>query len=299
MAMAIGGGTALTGIFGDPVAHSASPAMHNAAYAALGMDRAYVPFRVTPDQLPAALRAIRALGLLGVNITVPHKERAARQLRNLSAEARQLAAVNCVIARRDSLFGDNTDARGMAQDLTELAAPVKGQTAIVIGAGGGAAAAMLALRRLGARRVIIANRTPRRAKKLASRFRSMRIEVRPLDHLKRPHLIAGAATIINATPIGLDAGAFMPIAYDAAQQGCFFYDLIYAAAPTPFLRPALERGLPAADGAGMLLYQGALAFELFNGVRAPLDAMRAALNARLGRSSTSATGYRRRDPLPP
>src|SRR5713226_7539542 len=112
--MAIGGGTGLTGIFGDPVAHSASPAMHNAAYAALGMDRAYVPFHVAAAQLPIALRAIQALGLLGVNITVPHKERAARLIKRQSAEARLLGAVNCVIFRAGGLLGDNTDARGLA-----------------------------------------------------------------------------------------------------------------------------------------------------------------------------------------
>jgi shikimate dehydrogenase len=276
--MAIGGGTGLTGIFGDPVAHSASPAMHNAAYAALGMDRVYVPFHVVPDQLPAALRAIAALGLLGVNITVPHKERAARLLKHQSAEARALGAVNCVFPRRGELFGDNTDARGLADDLAELGAPVKGRTAIVIGAGGGAAAAIPALR------VVIANRTRRRALKLAARFKAPRIEVRDLTALNDPGLIGEAALVLNATSVGLKPGPFLALAYDAARADCFFYDLIYAGEPTAFLRPALERGLPAADGAGMLLGQGALAFELFNGVKPPLQAMRDALYARLGRS---------------
>ncbi|HKD69068.1 MAG TPA: shikimate dehydrogenase [Candidatus Binataceae bacterium] len=281
--MAITGGTGLTGIFGDPVAHSASPAMHNAAYAALGMDRAYVPFHVLPAGLPAALCAITAIGLLGVNITVPHKERVARLLKNQSAEARLLGAVNCVLSRRGELFGDNTDARGLAHDLTALDAPIKGQTAILIGAGGGAAAAMLALRRLGARRVIIANRTRRRARNLAARFKGLHPEVRALEELNDPRLIGEAAVVINATPIGLGSGPFVPFGYEAARPGCFFYDLIYAAEPTSFLRPALARGLPAADGAGMLLYQGALAFELFNGVKPPLEAMRRALYARLNR----------------
>ncbi len=281
--MAIGGGTGLTGIFGDPVAHSASPAMHNAAYAALGMDRVYVPFHVLPDQLPAALRAIAALGLLGVNITVPHKERAARLIKRQSAEARALGAVNCVFPRRGELFGDNTDARGLADDLAELGAPVAGRTAIVIGAGGGAAAAILALRRLAARRVVIANRTRRRAVKLAARFKAPRIEVRDLRELTDARLIGEAALVLNATSVGLKPGPFPPLAYDGARADCFFYDLIYAAAPTAFLRPALQRGLPAADGAGMLLRQGALAFELFNGLKPPIEAMRAALYARLGR----------------
>jgi shikimate dehydrogenase len=283
--MAIGGGTRLSGIFGDPVAHSASPTMHNAAYAALGMDRAYVPFHVLPAQLPAALRAILAMDLLGVNITVPHKERTARLLRRKSAEARLLGAVNCVIPRRGQLFGDNTDARGLARDLEARGAPVKGETAIVIGAGGAAAAALLALRRLGARRVVLANRTRARALKLAARFKTHRAELRELRELNDPGLIGEAALVINATPLGLKGEPFVALAYEGARADCFFYDLIYAAAPTAFLRPAIARGLRAADGAGMLLCQGALAFELFNGVKPPIQAMRNALYERLGREA--------------
>jgi shikimate dehydrogenase len=283
--MAIGGGTGLTGIFGDPVAHSASPAMHNAAYAALGMDRVYIPFHVIPAQLPAALRAIAALDLFGVNITVPHKERVARLLQHQSAEARLLGAVNCVVGRHGKLYGDNTDARGLVQDLAALGAPVKGETAIVIGAGGGAAAALIALRGLGVLRVVIANRTRKRALKLAARFKTPRIEVRDLRDLNDAHLIGEAAAVINATSVGLKSEPFPPLAYEAARADCFFYDLIYAAAPTGFLAPAIDRGLPAADGAGMLLHQGALAFELFNGVKPPIQAMRDALYKRLGRQA--------------
>jgi len=281
--IAINGTTALTGIFGDPVAHSASPAMHNAAYAALGMNRVYVPFHVASEQLPAALRAIVALQLLGVNVTVPHKEPVARLLRRQSAEARLLGAVNCVVNRRGELFGDNTDARGLAADLAALGVLVKGETVIVIGAGGGAAAALFALRRLRVRCVVIANRTRRRALKLAARFKTLRTEVRELRHLQDPAVMREAAAVINATPVGLKSQAFLPLAYDAARKDCFFYDLIYAAEATPFLRPVLERGLPNADGAGMLLHQGALAFELFNGIKPPIEAMRDALHERLGR----------------
>jgi shikimate dehydrogenase len=280
----IGGGTGLTGIFGDPVAHSASPAMHNAAYAELGIDRVYVPFHVLAAQLPAALRAIVALGILGVNVTVPHKERVARLLARQSAEARLLGAVNCVVSRRGELFGDNTDARGLAADLAQLGIEIKGQTAIVIGAGGGGAAAMLALRRMGARQVVIANRTRKRALKLAERFKTIRTEVRSLEELTEPRLISRAALLLNATSVGLKGEPFVALAYDAARADCLFYDLIYAPATTPFLRPAHERGLRTADGAGMLLHQGALAFELFNRVKPPLQAMRQALNARLNRA---------------
>lgn len=281
--MAIGGATGLTGIFGDPVAHSASPAMHNAAYAALGMDRAYVPFHVLPSHLPAALHAIAALGLMGVNVTVPHKERVARLLKRQSAEARLLGAVNCIWPKGGELFGDNTDARGLESDLAALGAPVKGRTVILIGAGGGAAAALLAVRRLGAGRVVLANRTRSRAVKLAARFGKLKIEISDLTGLQRPELIGDAGLVINSTSVGLKSEPFPALAYESAASDCFFYDLIYAAAPTAFLQPALQRGLRAADGAGMLLRQGALAFELFNGIKPPFEVMREALYARLGR----------------
>src|SRR5215472_10448689 len=117
--------------------------MHNAAYAALGMNRTYVPFRVTPANLAAALRAIQVLGIAGVNLTVPHKEAAARIIKDLNGEARVLRAVNCVVNRRGTLQGDNTDARGLERDLRDLGCDLRGRLAIVIGAGGGAAASLL------------------------------------------------------------------------------------------------------------------------------------------------------------
>ena len=136
----INGATALTAVFGDPVEHSRSPAMHNAAYSALGMNRKYAAFHVRPDGLGAAMRAIPALGILGVNLTVPHKETAARTLKLQSAEARLLGAVNCVVNRNGKLFGDNSDARGLERDLRDLRCVLRGKLAVVVGAGGGAAA---------------------------------------------------------------------------------------------------------------------------------------------------------------
>ncbi len=161
---------AVAAIFGDPIEHSKSPAMHNAAYAALGMSRTYAAFRVTAGNLAPALRAIPALGIIGVNLTVPHKQAAARLIKDLSGEARMLGAVNCVVNRRGVLRGDNTDARGLERDLRDLGCELRGRLAIVIGAGGGAASSVLACFRLGANRVVIVNRTPARAAALARRF---------------------------------------------------------------------------------------------------------------------------------
>jgi shikimate dehydrogenase len=257
------------------------------------MDRAYLAFHVTPSDLRIAVRAIPAFGLLGVNLTVPHKERALRLMAHLSDEARTLGAVNCVVNRNGVLYGDNTDARGLEADLRHAGLRLDDQLAVIIGAGGAAASAILACQRLGAARIVIFNRTEARAKRLALRFAghaskrrgvgtSQRIEVYGLEMLSLAGLIASAALIINATPIGLAGHEFPQFDYGATPPQCLFYDLIYAREPTPFLRPALASGKRALDGAGMLLKQGELAFELFNGLHPPPGSMSHALMAALG-----------------
>ncbi len=291
----LSGHTRFTAIFGDPVAHSLSPAMHNAAYAALEMGRAYAAFHVTPENLRDALRAIPALGLVGVNLTVPHKERALRMMVELTDEARLLRAINCVINRNGELHGDNTDARGLEADLRDLRVLIEGRVAIVIGAGGAASSAVLAALRLGAARIVICNRTVARANRLARSFalylgvrsggrpREI-IEARGLDTLVNATAMSAAAIVINATPMGLKTGGFTPLSYADASADCVFYDMIYARDATPFLAPALALGRRAIDGAGMLINQGVLAFELFNGVAPPSGVMRTALMSALGRA---------------
>jgi shikimate dehydrogenase len=288
MVAELSGRTLFAAVYGDPVEHSLSPAMHNAAYAALGLDRAYAAFHVAPDQLRDALRAIKALGLVGVNLTVPHKERAARMLARLTDEARLLRSVNCVINRQGSLHGDNTDARGLEADLRHLQVVIEGQTAVIAGAGGASASAVLACIRLGAGRIVIANRTLPRALAVARRFTKMRgatrLEARPIDALNDSSVLSQAALIINATSAGLKGEDFA-LHYTASSTECVFYDLIYARDPTPFLKPALALGRRAYDGAGMLAGQGELAFELFNQTPPPPRVMRIALMSHLGRSA--------------
>jgi shikimate dehydrogenase len=289
-ATSISGRTGITAIFGDPVQHSMSPAMHNAAYAALKLDRVYLAFRVTPENLRTVVQGIPALGILGVNLTVPHKETAARMLKNLSAEAKLLRAANCIINDGGKLRGDNTDARGLEGDLRALGIDLDARLVIVIGAGGAAAAAILACSKIGAGRIVIANRTRARAVNLARRFRSAktigRIELTPrgLDALSDPSVLADAALILNATSMGLTTPVFAPLDYSATSPKSFFYDTIYRAEPTPFLRKAIALGRPHADGAGMLIRQGELAFELFNRVASPPGVMGRALLERLGRA---------------
>jgi shikimate dehydrogenase len=286
MSAELSGRTLFAAVYGDPVEHSLSPAMHNAAYAALGMERAYGAFRVAPQRLGEALRAVVALGMLGVNLTVPHKERAARILPKLSDEARLLRSVNCVINREGVLHGDNTDARGLETDLRGKQVDAAGKTVVIAGAGGAAASAVVACIRLGARRIVIANRTVPRAVALARRFAKVRgaitIEAKPITALNNAALLGQAAMIINATSAGLRGEEFA-LDYAAAPSDCVFYDLSYAMQPTPFLMPALALERRAYDGAGMLAGQGELAFELFNRIPPPLGIMHAALMHHLGR----------------
>lgn len=265
--------------------------MHNAAYAALGMSRTYAAFRVTAGNLAPALRAIPALGIIGVNLTVPHKQAAARLIKDLSGEARMLGAVNCVVNRRGVLRGDNTDARGLERDLRDLGCELRGRLAIVIGAGGGAASSVLACFRLGANRVVIVNRTPARAAALARRFSARGIvraasEPRGLDALMDSALLADARLIVNATSMGLTTGRFARLDYSSTAADCLFYDLIYSGEPTEFVKPAVAAGRRAADGAGMLVNQGELAFKLFNRIAPPAGVMRAALFDALGRAQS-------------
>jgi shikimate dehydrogenase len=214
-----------------------------------------------------------------------------RMVAKLSAEARMLGAINCIVNRPAGLYGDNTDARGLERDLNSLNVELAGAMAIVIGAGGAAASAVVACLQRGAGEIVIANRTRSRAAALARRLgtrlprtlRDAALAVRGLDALTDAALLERAAIVINATPMGLTSAGFARIDYARTQRECFFYDLIYAAQPTAFLRPAIALGRRAADGAGMLVNQGELAFELFNGLAPPPGVMRRALWERLGR----------------
>ena len=292
--MEISGRTRFTAIFGHPVEHSLSPAMHNAAYAALGIERAYLAFHVAPEHLQDAIRALPALEIAGVNLRVPHKENAVAMITHLSEEALTLGAINCVVNRNGELYGDNTDARGLELDLRESGVTLDRHSVVIIGAGGAAAAAVLACSRMGAAKILLCNRTVERAARLAHRFAHLGeapagilIHGGGLEKLAEAAALADIAAVINATPMGLKTGGVVPLAYAAVPADCVFYDMVYAREPTPFMAPALALGRRALDGAGMLLNQGALAFELFNEAAAPVAVMRAALMAALGRSKNA------------
>lgn len=288
MSLIIDGRTKITGIFGDPVAHTLSPAMHNAGFAALGLNFIYVPFHVSREALPAAVAGIKALGLAGVNITVPHKEAVLALLDEVVEEARLIGAVNTVVNRGGSLVGYNTDAIGFLRALQEAGFDPAGRAAVVIGAGGAARAVVVALARAGVREITIFNRTLSRAAALAELVRAEGVAAAALSWADLASagkkVVAAAALVVQTTSLGMhpNEAEFPPVPPEAFGPGQLVVDLIYSPPETRFLRLAAAAGATTQNGIPMLLHQGVAAFELWTGREAPVGVMRAALKKALG-----------------
>lgn len=263
------------GVLGDPVDHSLSPAMHNAAFAALALPHLYLRYRVTPGALAEALAEARRLAMGGLNLTVPLKEVALPLLDEVTPAAARIRAVNTVCFRRGRLVGDNTDGRGFIAAL-ESRVRIARAPVIILGAGGSARAVATALVDAGCPRLVIANRTLERAERLAEDLGTgpARVRAVPLRDATR-QLTSGTAVVVNTTSAGL-AGARIRLDAHRSAPTCLFVDLAYGRR-TPFLEAARRAGRATMDGGLMLLHQGALAFTLWTGQRAPLGAMAAAL----------------------
>lgn len=270
----INGETRITGLFGFPVKHSLSPAMHNAAFHHLGLNYVYVPFEVTPENIPAAVASLRSLSLSGVNVTVPHKETVIPHLDRIDPFARAVGSVNTIVNKNGKLTGYNTDAPGFVKDLKSHGFNPEGKTVILLGAGGAGKAVAAALSKAKARRIYIANNIEKQSSVLA--HRTPRAVYLPLAVWK--HKLAEADLLVNTTPVGMHAGD-APLATAAElKRSLFVYDVIYNR-ETELIKAAKKAGCRCADGLGMLLHQGALAFELWTGKPAPVEVMRKALTA--------------------
>jgi shikimate dehydrogenase len=272
----------LFGVLGDPVDHSLSPAMHNAAFAAAGLPHVYLRYRVSQQALAAALDEARALGMGGLNLTIPLKEVALGLVDRLTPEAQWIGAVNTIIFERrgERLVGDNTDGRGFLASLRGRVR-LRGQTVVILGAGGSARAVGSALAGSGCARLVVANRTPARGERLASRLADLGgppIASVPLTSRALAELLGDAALVVNTTPAGL-AGVGLPVDPDATPRQCLFVDLVYGVRPSRFLARAARARRRTLDGSLMLLHQGALAFEAWTGRSAPRSAMARALRA--------------------
>ncbi|MEK6682767.1 MAG: shikimate dehydrogenase [Nitrospirota bacterium] len=281
--MKITGKTKIVGIFGYPVKHTLSPLMHNAAFSALRLDYCYLPFEVRPENLKEAVEGIRALNIRGVNITVPHKEAVMDYLDELSSEARLIGAVNIIENRDGRLIGYNTDARGFIKSLLmDAKTKVKGKRVLILGAGGAGKGVAVACAMENAAAITIANRTADKAERLTEylkgQFSEIPFSAISLEKDRLPEVIADADILINATSVGLKRGESLPVSSRHLHKNLVVYDLIYNPPDTPFLKMAGKAGVKkAVNGLGMLLYQGALSFEIWMCKRPPIDVMKKAL----------------------
>ena len=266
--------TRVAGVLGHPIKHSLSPVLHNAAFAEIGLDWAYVAFDVPDGGCPAALAGVRALGVQGLSVTMPHKRSVAMVCDELSPTATALGAANTVVRRHDRLIGDATDGPGFLAALRAAGHDPAGRTCLVLGAGGAAAAVVLALAQAGAKRVGVLARRPEAAEEVAALAGTAGCVAVETD-------VEGADLLVNATSVGMRETAgegAMPFGLDPAclSRDQVVADLVYYPLRTPLLAAAEAAGATPVDGLGLLVHQAALAFELWTGVEAPLGVMAAA-----------------------
>jgi shikimate dehydrogenase len=271
------GSTRTVGIIGWPVQDSLSPLIHNAAFAALGMDWAYVPLPVAPGDLEAALAGLPAMGFSGANVTMPHKTHVARLVRDLSEDAQRLRAVNTLVTGAAGLVGHNTDAPGFDRFVRRDAGfEPGGRSALIFGAGGAARACALALARGGLEALTVAVRDPTRAETLRAMLEGQLPAVRAVSFEEAGEV--DSDLVVNATPLGA-AGETLP--HPPLRPGMLVVDLLYRPTLTPLQVAAKAAGASAFGGLGLLLHQAALSFELWTGLEPPLSVMSAAALAEM------------------
>ncbi len=283
--MRIAGTTTLFGVIGSPVAHSFSPLMHNAAFEYLGLDHCYVAMELKPDLLSEGIGGLRALGFRGFNVTIPHKESIIGYLDEIDREAQIIGAVNTVVNRNGKLLGYNTDGRGFLRSLEEQwNFDPRGQRVVVLGAGGAARAIVCGLACGGAGRITIGNRNVQRGMGLKAAIEKhypCEIEVVDLAPGALDRALADCALVVQTSPVGMYGEPETTIIDPGRLTGgTYVYDIIFNPRETAFLRGAKSRGCSTANGLGMLLYQGAVAFELWTGIQAPVEVMHQALQAK-------------------
>lgn len=275
----------LAGVIGDPVAHSRSPALHNAAFAHLGLQARYELWPTPAAELVARVESLRAEHILGANVTLPHKVAVLGLLDRLDPEVVAIGAANTIIRELDgSLTGANTDAPAFLASLREDGGYIpSGQTAVILGASGAARAAAVALVGAGIARLFVVNRSLDKAEALLGDVLAT-ADADPLlfalgqDDSGVPDALSSASLVVNATSLGWH-GDDTPLASELIPPGALVFDMVYR--PTRLLRDAAARGARPLDGAGMLVRQAALAFERWTGRPAPLDVMNAAMRQQL------------------
>jgi shikimate dehydrogenase len=272
------------GVIGDPVAHSLSPALHQPALDLLGIPATYERWHTPAAEVPSRVESLRAPDVLGANVTVPHKLAVMALVDEVSSAAQRAGAVNTIVNRSGQLYGDNTDIYGFQTALSAALEDRPVGIAVILGAGGAARAAVLALEAMGAGRICVVNRNQERAARLQADLAPAPVEVAVPDaDWLRDHLLQ-ADVLVNATSLGWQPGE-TPLDgnwLDLLPESSVVFDMTYR--ETDLLRAASERGLRAADGLAMLVHQGARAFTLFTGQPAPVEVMLDAARAAQARS---------------
>ncbi|MEB3100746.1 shikimate dehydrogenase [Ferviditalea candida] len=274
---AIDSHTILYGVFGDPVHHSKSPVMMNAAFREFGINAAYAAFHVKPDRLRDAVCGIRALGFRGVNVTIPHKVEVMNYLDEVDEAASIIGAVNTIVNENGRLTGYNTDGIGYVRSLkTETGCDLRGKRIVVIGAGGAARGVVYALAREGPASIRIANRTRDKAAELAKDMSAF-ADCSGIN-MEELSAISDADLLLNTTSVGMHPHKDqVPAANIRYRPGMIVSDLIYNPLETRWLQLAGQAGAIVHRGLGMFIYQGAYAFEYWTGRPAPVEVMREAV----------------------
>jgi shikimate dehydrogenase len=278
----VNGGTCVLGIIGHPVRHSLSPVMHNSALRACGLDFVYVPFEVAPAALGAAVAGLRALGVAGFNVTIPHKTEVMQYLDGFDDSAVAAGAVNTVKNDAGRLVGYNTDGDGLVRSLVmELGFEPKGASVALVGAGGAARGAVAALCRAGAGNIIIANRSREKAVELV-RLMSCRYPGTGLSITESCEELEGCLAdvdvLVNTTSLGMHPDDGPILRLDSLRRNALVYDMVYAPPVTPLLNAAGRQGLRHANGLGMLAAQGELGFAIWTGMLPPEGLMKSVLD---------------------
>jgi len=275
----LSGKTKVCGIIGDPIEHSMSPVMHNAAFRELGIDYVYIPLRVAPEGLRRAIDGMRALNMRGLNVTIPHKVAVMSLLDDVDEGALKIGAVNTVVNDGAVLKGYNTDATGFLTALQNAGVEPQGKSVVILGAGGAARAISFILAENGAHLVILNRRleldwAEELAGWISQHFR-IRVKALELDETNLASVLDGADILVNATSVGMspDIGN-TPLPARMVRPDLVVFDIVYNPVKTRLIKEAEAAGARTIGGLDMLVWQGALAFEKFTGQKAPFEVMK-------------------------
>jgi len=276
----ITGKTRVIAILGYPVEHSLSPAMQNVEFERLGLDYVYVPASIKPENLELGIRGLVAAGIVGMNVTIPHKQAVLPLLTTTSDDARMVGAVNTIRVENGDLHGYNTDIDGWVRDIQEDIL-LERNAVCIVGAGGAARAVAVGAIKSGASRLFLCGRNSDTVSALAEdiqhRLPEADVSWRQLDDPECRAQLAASDIVVNTTPVGMDSSPGMPIPPDWLDEHHYYYDTIYTPGETELMKAARQKGCAVRGGLGMLAYQGAEAFQIWTGEYPDVERMKSTL----------------------